>query len=365
MSVKIGVLYGDEDTLWGFRDFRLEVSQVSATFRYDDWDEECSLSQNPFEDDAAYEERTGYMVVFWGDAQIGQDFVGQEYQFPLTLKYPRATLAVTEDTYAIWARQYNVGVEAEAKSFLSTLSVRACRFCPDMSGAVRRFHLGDVVYAQQNLTSANHTLEVKEVYLSTSENVLDLSSKMATLPIRHQETIPGSVDFSFPVTQLCEQSCFVHVVSWTTPPTPMASNTTTAAPAPPGRRLEATFASPAASLGVDDRSGSTMKAFSAPGRRLKASQSRDKERRLVRHELPARESTGGSGFAVDQAVMEINPQPVTSEAVASEPVTSESQPATNDNFNASAEVEVSSAAAVSSSVMVALVVFAVLKFPLS
>ena len=108
-----------------------------------------------------------------------------------------------------------------------------------------------------------------------------------------------------------------------------------------------------------------MKAFSAPGRRLKASQSRDKERRLVRHELPARESTGGSGFAVDQAVMEINPQPVTSEAVASEPVTSESQPATNDNFNASAEVEVSSAAAVSSSVMVALVVFAVLKFPLS
>jgi hypothetical protein len=291
MVVTIGVL--DAPVLWGFGDFVWEVSRVSASFRYDDFNEgACRLSQNPFEPDDENEALTGRLMVFWGGAQQAQEFVGNEYEFNLVIEYPRITMASTDEQYTSWVKLY-LGSETEtATAHVSELSLHDSEESNDMSGAVRRFRNNSVVWGWQNLTKATHTLVVQEVYMSPNKSPTDNSGK-ETFEILSQSTTPGKVWFTFKISAVCE-SCYVHVVSLTIPPVfsnttttsprfaDTSGSTTTEVPDAPKRRLAKTLKSPALSKGV---------------------------RRLSHHVGTVNEGSG-RGLAVNRDVLMIDPAPV-------------------------------------------------------
>jgi hypothetical protein len=244
MSLEIGMNFGlEEFSHWGFRDFRVNVSQVHAEFEYDDLDEECSLSGGQAHKDL-HEHRTGWLAVFWGGPQPGQDWVGRSYWTPVTFRFPRFVDGSTEEDWNFYAESLGDGMMATAPEFKSVLTLHADERSFDM--VFRKFAVGDEVWAWQNLTTATHTLEVKEVFLSTFDDfqMARLSeNKVGNFNLLWQETSPGWVRFKFNGELQCPEDlpsgagCYVHVVSWTTPP----GNTTTTTTPPseaPERRLE-------------------------------------------------------------------------------------------------------------------------------
>eukprot|EP00913_Durusdinium_trenchii_P033332 g31205.t1 len=188
-----------------------ELTEMVAELTYPDLDDKCQLNEKQVGDLIHRDGFLGVYVLFTGTVESTIAF----FAFPLELKFIRTAEGIYTGYVAAGSHHIDQQVFFLGSCHSTVNFFRTENFEQPLEPAV--YVVGDVVYAEHTLETDHLTLEVVQVWISSSKNPDDwdaLSENLTdAMVLLTGQGSQGRARFTFQARPQSCQLCFVHVLS--------------------------------------------------------------------------------------------------------------------------------------------------------